>query len=135
MFQLHPRLDQDTATVCQLPLSRVLLMNDSRFSWLILVPALPDLRELHDLDVQNRSRLIEEIAQASLVLEDLFAPDKINVGAIGNMVPQLHIHVVARRGDDAAWPAPVWGHGTAEPYGADQRTALCDQLAGAFRSG
>ena len=99
-----------------LPLCRVLLMRDARYPWLILVPAKPDLRELHDLEAADGRQLIEEVCQASRALERLFEPDKINVGALGNMVPQLHIHVVARRLGDSAWPGPVWGQGVAVSY-------------------
>lgn len=107
MFQLHPRLDQDTVFVCSLPLCCVLLMRDARYPWLVLVPALPELREIHDLEAADRARLMDEIAQASQTLQRLYAPDKINVGALGNLVPQLHVHVVARREADPAWPGPV----------------------------
>lgn len=116
MFELHPRLAADTVPLGALALSRVLLMNDARFPWLILVPARAGLREIHDLDGAGRATLIEEVAVASQALSALFRPDKINVGALGNMVEQLHVHVVARRADDAAWPGPVWGAGTPVAY-------------------
>ncbi len=116
MFELHPRLAADTAPLGALALSRVLLMNDARFRWLILVPARAGLREIHDLDAAGRAALIEEVALVSHALSTLYRPDKINVGALGNMVEQLHVHVVARRADDAAWPGPVWGAGTPVAY-------------------
>lgn len=119
MFQLDPRLIRDTKAITKLGLSQVLLMNDARFPWVILVPSMPGLTELHDLDNAERTVLMEEIARTSSALTRLFSPDKINVGAIGNIVAQLHVHVVARNLGDAAWPAPVWGHGEPVPYVAD----------------
>jgi diadenosine tetraphosphate (Ap4A) HIT family hydrolase len=114
---LHPTLAQDTVEVTRLSLCRVLLMKDSRFPWLILVPERDGVREIHDLTSADRAILIEEIAQASLILERLFRPYKLNVGSLGNVVPQLHIHVVARTADDPAWPGPVWGSGSTVAYG------------------
>ncbi len=131
-FVLHPRLAADTLAVGSLALSRVLLMNDARYPWLVLVPALPGLRELHDLAAPDRARLMEEVAAASRTLAALERPDKINVGAIGNIVPQLHVHVVARRAGDAAWPAPVWGVGAAEPYGETDARRMLDDLRAAL---
>ncbi len=115
-FTLHPTLARDTAEVTWLPLCRVLLMKDRRFPWLILVPERESVREIHELPVEDRAVLIEEIARASEVLERLVRPDKMNVGALGNIVPQLHVHVIARFANDPAWPGPVWGFGAAEPY-------------------
>lgn len=132
MFELHPRLAADTVEVCRLPLSRVLLMDDARFPWLILVPERTGARELHRLDPADRARLMDEIVRASTALEALFSPDKLNVGALGNLVPQLHVHVVARRVGDAAWPGPVWGSGSREPYAADAREDLRTRLAAAL---
>jgi len=110
----------------------VLLMRDSRYPWVILVPVKPDLRELHDLEAADRARLIEEIAQVSRVLERLFRPDKVNVGALGNIVTQLHVHVIARRVGDSAWPGPVWGHGPALPYSAEAQVAMQNRLIAAL---
>ena len=104
--------------VSDLPLCRVLLMNDRRFPWLILVPRLAGMRELHDVPLGQRVALMGEIEVASRVLLERFGVTKINVGALGNLVPQLHVHVVGRRPEDAAWPGPVWGCGTAQPYAA-----------------
>ena len=97
-------------------LSRVQMKNDSRFPWLILVPEVPGLKDLHDLSPEDQVTAMAEIDTVSRVLSDLHAPDKINVAALGNMVPQLHIHVIARFTTDEAWPAPVWGVGDAVPY-------------------
>src|SRR5690242_14029508 len=108
-FTLHPTLARDTVDVIRLPLCRVLLMNDRRFPWLLLVPERESIREIHELTPADRAQLIAEIAQAGQVLTHLVQPDKLNVGALGNIVPQLHVHIVARRTTDAAWPGPVWG--------------------------
>ena len=132
MFELHPQLDQDTVAITTLGLSRVLLMNDSRFPWLILVPEQPGVSEIHDLGPGDRALLMEEIARTSAVLKDLFNAQKINVGALGNMVPQLHVHVVTRNRGDAAWPGPVWGHGEPVAYGAGELAAMVEKLAKAL---
>ena len=114
-FTLHPTLARDTIEVTRLALCRVLLMRDRRFPWLILVPERDSIREIHELPAADRAVLIEEIARVSEGVAKLFQPDKINVGALGNVVPQLHVHVVARFAADAVWPGPVWGSGPAEP--------------------
>jgi diadenosine tetraphosphate (Ap4A) HIT family hydrolase len=115
-FSLHPRLEADTVFVADWTLSRVLLMNDARYPWLILVPRRADAVELFELDEADRAVLTEEIARASRGLKALRKAAKINIGALGNLVPQLHVHVVARSPGDAAWPGPVWGQGAAVPY-------------------
>ena len=115
-FTLHPRLAADSLPVCALPLSRLVLMNDARFPWVILVPRRADMREIIDLALPDQTQLLSEITQVSQVLRQEFAPDKLNIGAIGNMVAQLHIHVIGRFSTDAAWPRPVWGFETAQPY-------------------
>ncbi|HEX3553600.1 MAG TPA: HIT family protein [Thermoanaerobaculia bacterium] len=97
-----------------------------------LVPERESLREIHDLPPADRTALIEEIAQASEVLTRLFHPDKLNVGALGNVVPQLHVHVVARSATDPAWPGPVWGSGAAVVYGEGELEAVRERIAGAF---
>jgi diadenosine tetraphosphate (Ap4A) HIT family hydrolase len=116
VFVLDPRLAADTLPVCDLPLSVVRLMNDARFPWLILVPRRARASELIDLEPADRLRLWHEVALASRALESVAAPKKLNVAAIGNVVAQLHVHVVARHDNDAAWPRTVWGAGVAEPY-------------------
>jgi diadenosine tetraphosphate (Ap4A) HIT family hydrolase len=131
-FELHPVLARDTCDVARLPLCRVLLMKDRRFPWLILVPERPDVREIRDLPPADRAELIEEIAQASDVLTGLFRPEKLNVGALGNLVPQLHIHVVARATTDPAWPGPVWGSGPPLPYESGELDDLSAQLRQRF---
>lgn len=131
-FALHPRLAADTLPVADLPLSRVLLMGDARFPWLILVPRRPALREITDLPAGERAGLMEEVALASRVLRDETGAEKLNVGALGNVIEQLHIHVVARFAADAAWPGPVWGSGAAVPYPGSAAEALAGRLAAAL---
>ncbi len=116
-FVLHPKLEQDTVPVTDLSFCTVRLMDDSRFPWIILVPKLADLREIHRLEKRMRGILMEEIADCASAMEREYSADKMNVAALGNMVPQLHIHIIARFEGDAAWPGPVWGVGEAEPYG------------------
>ena len=128
MFELHQTLAKDTVTVASLPLSQVLLMNDVRYPWLILVPQRKDIREIHHLAKDDQDTLFKEIMLASNIVETIFSPEKINIGALGNLVPQLHIHVIARYKDDAAWPGPVWGHGEAVPYAPEPLEALKNQL-------
>ena len=106
---LDPRLAADTVAVAALPLCAVRLMNDRRFPWVILVPQRAGAREILDLDAVDRGRLIEEVALVSAVMRDEFQPAKLNVAALGNVVAQLHVHVVARFTDDDAWPKPIWG--------------------------
>ncbi len=106
-FGLHERLAADTLPVADWPLSRVLLMNDARFPWLILVPRVPDAREIHRLPDDTRAALFDEITRATARLEEVTGADKMNVAALGNMVPQLHVHVIARFEGDAGWPGPV----------------------------
>ncbi|MFL5239158.1 MAG: HIT domain-containing protein [Rhizomicrobium sp.] len=127
-FVLHPQLEADTMFVADWALSRVLLMNDARFPWLIFVPRRPALCELHDLSHAERMALIEELARAGKNLKALTQAAKINTAALGNQVPQLHVHVVARHASDAAWPDPVWGGGAAVPYTDEQREGLLDRL-------
>lgn len=115
-FQLHERLAADTAPVETLPLCDLMLMDDYRYPWLILVPRRHDIREIHSLKAEDRILLMEEIVQASHVIDTIFPCEKINVGALGNLVSQLHVHVIGRRQGDAAWPGPVWGNGIPERY-------------------
>jgi diadenosine tetraphosphate (Ap4A) HIT family hydrolase len=123
-FALDPRLAADTLPIGELSLSRLLLMNDARYPWLILVPRREGLREIVDLDAAARVTLIEEIACASEFLRTLPGVDKLNVGALGNVVAQLHVHVVGRTVGDAAWPGPVWGVGKAHAYAPGEAEAL-----------
>ena len=125
---LHPQLAKDTALIGRIGECLLLLMKDARYPWLILVPEQEGLRELHDLSDDQFSSLTQIIKQTSLRLQTLTESLKINVAALGNMVPQLHIHIIARREDDASWPGPVWGVGTAEPYTEDKLTVLVATL-------
>jgi diadenosine tetraphosphate (Ap4A) HIT family hydrolase len=111
MFQLHELLERDALFITDLPLCRALLMNNSLFPWLVLVPRIENAREIIDLPESERYRLMAEISKASFTLKELFNPHKINVASLGNMVPQLHVHIIARFTDDPAWPEPVWGKG------------------------
>lgn len=129
-FALHPRLAADTLPAGDLALCTVRLMNDSRFPWLILVPRRPDLAEIYDLTAPERAQLIEEVAAVARALGEATGAHKINVGVLGNLVPQLHLHVVARFEGDAAWPAPVWGAGTAAAYADGDAAALISTLSG-----
>lgn len=127
-FELHPRLAADTALVADWTLSRVVLMNDARYAWLVLVPRVRDAVELFDLSEADRRELIEEIARAARLLKGASGATKINVGALGNLVPQLHVHIVARHPGDPAWPGPVWGHGMAVSCTAAARDALIAKI-------
>ncbi|HEY2394875.1 MAG TPA: HIT domain-containing protein [Rudaea sp.] len=118
-FELDPRLEADTHRIGDLPLARVLLFDDARFPWLVLVPRLAGLRELIDLAHDDQHRLLDEINRCARVLRALDKPDKLNVAALGNVVAQLHVHVIARYTHDAAWPRPVWNVGSAQSYSPD----------------
>ncbi len=115
-FNLDPQLGADTVEIGDLDLCRVLMMNDVRYPWLILVPAKPDLTEIGDLSRNDRIVLLDEIEAASAVLMKLYNPLKLNLGMLGNIVRQLHIHIVGRTECDPAWPGPVWGHSPSEAY-------------------
>ncbi|HTV28669.1 MAG TPA: HIT family protein [Xanthobacteraceae bacterium] len=114
-WSLHPQLQADTMPVCDLALSQVLAMNDANFPWLILVPRRAGVSEIFDLDAEQ-AILLNEVSAASRVLKEVTRCDKVNVAAIGNVVPQLHIHIVARRKDDPLWPKPVWGAAAPRAY-------------------
>ena len=121
-FQLHPQLAADTVEIARWPLSLVLLMDEARFPWTILVPRRPALRELHDLLAGERGTLMEEIARAGRLMQSTFKADKINTAALGNQVPQLHIHIIARHTGDAAWPNPIWSVGERRRMSTTERT-------------
>jgi diadenosine tetraphosphate (Ap4A) HIT family hydrolase len=129
IWSLHPQLAANTSVVGDLPLVRTLLMNDANYPWIVLVPRQADAVEILDLDEEQQTQLMNEIALIARVLKDVTGCHKLNIAAIGNVVPQLHVHVVARRTDDAAWPRPVWGAVAARPYEPDER----DQLIAAIR--
>ena len=124
---LDPRLQSDTLPVAQLSLSALRLMNDRRWPWVVLVPR-RDTVELYELTRKDRILLMEEIAEVSAALKRVTRTEKINVGSLGNLVPQLHVHLVGRSKSDPAWPGPVWGFGTAEPYPPADAEALVQRL-------
>lgn len=129
-FLLDPRLEGDSLFVTRLGLSEVRLMKDGRWPWLLLIPRRPGASELHDLAPEDRAVLIEEIALAGAVMQRETGCLKVNTGALGNMVRQLHIHVIGRNDGDENWPGPVWGHGSAVPREAVELEAM----AAAFRA-
>ncbi len=131
-FEMDARLSADTIPVGDLALSSVLLMDDARFPWFILVPRRAGASELTDLPDEDAATLMREIRIATRVMLDLAKPDKVNVGALGNVVAQLHVHVVGRFRSDPAWPGPVWGHGTRTPYPDHAATALIERAATLF---
>jgi diadenosine tetraphosphate (Ap4A) HIT family hydrolase len=108
-WSLHPQLKKDTIDIGDLPLSRVLVIRDANYPWLLLVPRRPEAVEIIDLDEVEQAQLMTEIARAARALKEVTKCDKLNIAALGNAVPQLHVHVIARRTSDAAWPRPVWG--------------------------
>ena len=128
-FSLHPQLARDSVVVGDLLLSRVLLMNNSRFPWLLLVPRRPGLRETIDLPEHEQPVLWREISAVSRLVREVFSPDKLNVAAIGNLVPQLHVHVIARFEADEAWPKPVFGFAPPIPYSPADLDALTSRIA------
>ena len=125
-YELHPQLAADTHPVAAFELSELRLMDDANYPWLILVPRIPGAHELLDLDATQRHALTDEIDRATRALRDAFHPHKLNVAALGNLVPQLHVHVIARFQHDPAWPAPVWGRVAARPYSPE---ALVERIA------
>nr|CAM74071.1 Histidine triad (HIT) protein [Magnetospirillum gryphiswaldense MSR-1] len=135
MFELHPRLKADTIPVIDWPLCRILLMNECAWPWLVLVPRRHGITEIHELDAGDREMLIQEIAAASNRLQNLSGADKMNVAALGNMVPQLHIHIIARFKDDPAWPKPVFGFQAPNPYDAEFLAEHMQQMVDALADG
>lgn len=125
MFELDSRLSRDTVLVGRFDLSLVLLRRDANFPWCILVPQREAVLEIHHLSDEDRLQLINESCHLAEVMVDLFSPDKMNVAVLGNIVPQLHMHHVARFKDDIAWPGPVWGAAEPKSYGEDE---LAEQL-------
>jgi diadenosine tetraphosphate (Ap4A) HIT family hydrolase len=124
-FQLHPRLQQDCLELGKFNLCRVLLMNDSRYPWFILVPEVLDKQEIYQLNSAERSTLLAESCHLAATLTQVYPADKLNIATIGNKVPQLHVHHIVRYQTDCAWPEPVWGKFPAQPYSQQQ---LADML-------
>jgi len=128
MFVLNSRLAQDTLAMGDFPLCQLRLMNDANYPWFILVPRREEVSELFQLDATDQAQLWQETVSLAEVVKDTFGADKMNIATLGNMVSQLHVHVIARRRNDAAWPAPVWGHSAASPYGEAQIEAVRQRL-------
>ena len=130
MFKLHPQLAKDCVEVGDFSLSKVLLLNDSNYPWIILVPKREEIREIFQLSEDDQRQLLAESSSLSAAMAAHFHADKMNVAALGNMVPQLHLHHIARFKNDASWPNPVWGAVAQKPY---NKTELEDLLV-IFRS-
>ncbi|MBS7663320.1 HIT domain-containing protein [Pseudomonas lalucatii] len=128
MFVLDSRLQQDALPLGDFPLCRLLLMNDAHYPWFILVPRREEVSELFQLDAEDQRMLWQETTLLAETLKDTFAADKMNVATLGNLVSQLHMHVIVRRRSDAAWPAPVWGRHAAQPYSGDEVAAIKAKL-------
>ena len=131
-FTLDPRLSADTVHAGDLALCSVLLMDDARFPWLILVPRRADVSEITDLGPEDARALMDEMRIATGVMLALAKPDKVNVAALGNAVPQLHVHVIGRFRSDPAWPKPVWGIGAATPYPLHARAQMIERIGALF---
>ncbi|QHD50948.1 histidine triad protein [Vreelandella aquamarina] len=127
-FELDPRLEADTLPLADLPLSRALLMNDARYPWVVLVPRVASVSEVFELSQAEQAQLWREATQLGAAMKEAFQGDKLNIATLGNVVSQLHIHLVVRYTDDASWPAPVWGNGTPKPYELAQQGERREQL-------
>ncbi|AMR67848.1 HIT family protein [Aquipseudomonas alcaligenes] len=128
MFSLDSRLQQDALVVGDFPLCRLLLMNDANYPWFILVPRREAVSELFQLDIADQQSLWQETTRLAEILKDAFSADKMNVATLGNVVSQLHMHVIVRRREDAAWPAPVWGRHPARAYSEEEIAAIRERL-------
>lgn len=128
LFALNPQLEKDTFLIGSLNLSDILLMNDSRYPWIILVPRFADAVDITDLSAENRLIFTEEINQIAVLMKQHFQPDRLNIAMLGNIVPQLHCHIIARFETDFAWAKPVWGIGDAVPYKSEQKKTMISIL-------
>ncbi|EPC02864.1 hypothetical protein L861_23930 [Litchfieldella anticariensis FP35 = DSM 16096] len=133
-FSLDSRLESDSFPVTDLPLCQVRLMNDARFIWLVLIPRRPGIREAFELSTEDQAQLWREATALGQAMKAAVQGDKLNLATLGNVVAQLHLHVVVRKTDDAAWPAPVWGHGKARPYDMDSLAAMRDMILAQIQS-
>lgn len=133
-WRLHPDLMRDGAEVTDLPLCRLLVFRDATYPWLVLVPRRPRLVDVIDLDEDGRTQLMRETCAVAAALKAITTCDKLNVAALGNVVPQLHVHVIARFRNDAAWPNPVWGRNPPRPYEDAGLAAFVERLRGALAS-
>jgi diadenosine tetraphosphate (Ap4A) HIT family hydrolase len=134
MFSLDARLQADTTFLGRLPLCQMLLMNDSRYPWVILVPARQDAREYYHLSEADQMQMMKESVWVAEKLADQYSAKSMNVAALGNVVAQLHVHHVVRKADDPAWPGPVWGHSPAVPYSAEFLEVRVQELKNLFSS-
>lgn len=132
-FTLHPRLAEDCISLGRFELCRLLLMNDSHYPWFILVPEQPELTEIYQLSQADQIALTAESSFLAKSLADLYQADKMNIAAIGNLVPQLHIHHIVRYRSDAAWPGPVWGKFDRIPYTESRIAAIAEQIRARFQ--
>ena len=130
-FRPNPAFEAGSVAAAEWPLCHVRLQDDARFPWLILIPRVEGAVELADLSAEQRAALMEETVRAGDLVRRLGPVEKLNVGAIGNVTSQLHVHVVGRRRDDGLWPDPVWGRGPAVPYDPAERARLLEKIAGA----
>ncbi len=131
-FVLDPKLENDSSFICDLTLTQVRLSHNAAFAWIILIPRLPNMVELIDLSVSEQEQLLKEIRLASHIMRTLFQPTKLNVANLGNVVSQLHIHVIARFNTDLAWPQPVWNSGVHQEYMNSERQQRISLLVNAF---
>lgn len=131
-FTLHPRLQQDTTLLGEFPLCLALLIKDDATPWVVLVPKLEHIKELHHLTVKQQQQLLSEVQTVSQSLEAVFQPDKLNIGALGNLVPQFHFHVVARFENDVAWPGPIWGNTQGTPRTEATQAEMVEKLTHAL---
>tara|TARA_R110000737_G_scaffold257181_4_gene265825 strand:+ start:3678 stop:4109 length:432 start_codon:yes stop_codon:yes gene_type:complete len=127
-FQLHPQLADDCFFITDFPLSRLLLCNDSAFPWFILVPKVEDIQDIYQLDWQQQQQLLNESSMLSEVLMQEFNGDKMNVAALGNVVPQLHLHHIVRYKNDACWPKPIWGQQALTSYTEQELEVIKDRI-------
>lgn len=134
-MNLHPQLEKDCFVLGSFSLCQLLLMNDATYPWFILVPQRDNISEIHQLNEQDQLQLMRESSHLSRVLSEVFNADKMNIAALGNIVPQLHIHHVVRYRDDAAWPAPVWGKSAPQAYAPAAVSAIIDRLSPCLREG
>lgn len=128
-MNLDPRLEESSTFVTDLQLCQVRLSHNAKFPWLLLIPRQDGVREIIDLSEEDQVTLMKEIAQTSGILQTLFQPDKLNIAALGNVVPQLHVHVVARYEQDEAWPHPIWNSGIQGSYSPDELVRVVSLLA------
>ncbi len=134
MIKLHPQLEKDCIVLGEFELCSLLLLNDANYPWFILLPNREDVSELHQLSEKDQQQLMAESMYFSHCLQQVFRPDKLNIAALGNVVPQLHIHHIARFTTDACWPSPVWGAVTAIPYKKTQIESISNQMLTWFKS-